>query len=141
MIATLVLQVAFFAYPASLVQPPPPPPQAQAKAVADEAMQYIRRQMKDPDSAKFSLVTVNTGRQGEGLFVCGFVNAKNSYGGYAGERPFVVTDKMLNTQDLGYRVVTGPYDAMRLPFISSYCADGAREIVLTIERVGPTVSP
>ena len=43
----------------------------------------VLRDLKDPESAKFGrtkLANVEDGIE----FVCGFVNAKNSYGGYAG---------------------------------------------------------
>lgn len=46
----------------------------------------VRDRLKDPDSAKFkhSFYVSN----GEGAY-CGFVNSKNSYGGYAGNTPFM----------------------------------------------------
>jgi hypothetical protein len=46
----------------------------------------VRRLLKDPDSARFeSSYIAHTGA------VCGLVNAKNSYGGYAGASRFIVT--------------------------------------------------
>lgn len=45
----------------------------------------ILGQLKDPDSAKFSDELIsNSGA------LCGFVNAKNSYGGYTGNTEFIV---------------------------------------------------
>jgi len=44
----------------------------------------VKRELRDPDSARFSDVTVNVES------ACGFVNSKNGYGGYAGRQPFVV---------------------------------------------------
>ena len=46
----------------------------------------VRAQLKDPDSAKFSEVTFNRAK-GAG---CGYVNAKNSMGGYTGASHFVL---------------------------------------------------
>ena len=46
----------------------------------------IRDVMKDPDSVKIKNI-VSTRRDGT-VFVCGAVNAKNSYGGYTGFTPF-----------------------------------------------------
>ncbi len=48
----------------------------------------VRESLKDPDSAKFGLA------EAFGLFdghvVCGAVNAKNGFGGYTGERTYMV---------------------------------------------------
>lgn len=43
----------------------------------------VRAQLKDPDSARFRDLTL-----GDGGFVCGQLNAKNSYGGYNGFTAF-----------------------------------------------------
>ncbi len=48
----------------------------------------IRGIMKDPDSAKFKNI-VSSRRDGT-VYVCGSVNAKNSFGGYVGFSPFRV---------------------------------------------------
>lgn len=45
--------------------------------------------LKDPDSAKFPDQFVAT-KEGNNITVCGYVNAKNSYGGYVGKKPFHV---------------------------------------------------
>lgn len=47
----------------------------------------IRDQLKDPDSAKFKHSKYVS--NGKGAY-CGLVNSKNSYGGYAGDTPFMV---------------------------------------------------
>ena len=46
----------------------------------------VTEKLKDPDSAKFRWPAV----QEWGLY-CGWVNAKNSYGGYTGFKPFMIT--------------------------------------------------
>lgn len=43
--------------------------------------------LKDADSAKLKNVTLR--KESEGWEVCGLVNAKNSYGAYAGYTPFI----------------------------------------------------
>lgn len=52
---------------------------------------FVAQQMKDPDSAKFQDVHVvpspNSERE---VHVCGTVNAKNAFGGYAGGTRFIV---------------------------------------------------
>lgn len=45
----------------------------------------VRSEMRDPDSAEFSNVATAPG------VACGFVNAKNAYGGYVGKMIFVAT--------------------------------------------------
>lgn len=51
----------------------------------------VQRQLKDPQSAQFRdvKIVINTLSQ---QTVCGEVNAKNSYGGYTGFKPFYTTD-------------------------------------------------
>lgn len=57
------------------------------------ALQEIRKTLKDPDSAKFNdvfMTKIESNKDGSGLLsVCGYVNAKNSLGGYAGAKRFV----------------------------------------------------
>lgn len=51
------------------------------------ALDSVKRSLKDPDSAKFDGVRMVKYQSGN--VVCGSVNAKNSYGGYTGFKPFV----------------------------------------------------
>ena len=51
----------------------------------------IQRQLKDPESAQFRDVKVVINTLNEKA-VCGEVNAKNSYGGYTGFKPFYTID-------------------------------------------------
>lgn len=54
-----------------------------------EAVQAsIKQRLKDPLSAMFERVSAVTNAKGS-LLVCGMVNSKNSYGGYAGRTPFI----------------------------------------------------
>lgn len=49
----------------------------------------VKDRLKDPDSAMFKLPKVN--EDGKPDTYCGLVNAKNSYGGYTGYKPFLAT--------------------------------------------------
>jgi hypothetical protein len=52
------------------------------------AESYIGNQMKDPDTVKFRGLFMTSNQTSE--VVCGSINAKNSYGGYVGFKPFYV---------------------------------------------------
>ena len=54
-----------------------------------EIKKIVRQSLKDPDSAKFSKVTLS---RKTGYF-CGLVNAKNQMGGYVGDKRFVASLK------------------------------------------------
>ena len=55
------------------------------RAIAESrAKESVLALLKDPDSAKFGTVVVT-----DSGIVCGYVNAKNSFGGYTGEKPFI----------------------------------------------------
>lgn len=60
--------------------------------------------LKDPDSAKFSNEFIVRGVEDKDGFqplaTCGFVNAKNSFGGYTGASRFVVS------QTEGHKIIT-----------------------------------
>jgi len=50
----------------------------------------IRKNLKDPNSAMFG--NMNAGisdKSPDTYIVCGWVNSKNSYGGYVGDKPFL----------------------------------------------------
>lgn len=52
--------------------------------------QGVRSGLKDPDSARFGTMKVAIKRDDpETYVVCGWVNSKNSFGGYTGEQPFL----------------------------------------------------
>lgn len=56
----------------------------------DTVYQGVRDELKDPNSAIFGRVVAGTTPESDNiLLVCGWVNAKNSYGGYTGEKPFM----------------------------------------------------
>ena len=65
----------------------PSKPSKEADAAKVQVVKMsIAKSLKDPDSAKFRGVKLKWGT------VCGEVNAKNSYGGYAGYRRFYAID-------------------------------------------------
>jgi hypothetical protein len=47
----------------------------------------VRNGLKDPESARFKHPFADSYAIGESYY-CGYVNAKNSYGGYTGDQPF-----------------------------------------------------
>jgi hypothetical protein len=61
-------------------------------SVAD-AQRAVRAELKDPDSAKFRGIKLRKGDDGEPYGYCGWVNYKNSYGGYTGENYFIYNFK------------------------------------------------
>jgi hypothetical protein len=68
--------------------PPPSPaipvkPTVATKANTLLARAAAKQMLKDPESARFSLEIQHAEA------VCGFVNSKNSYGGYVGESPYI----------------------------------------------------
>lgn len=55
------------------------------------AKETVRAKLKDPNSAQFAKVRV-VERSNRFFKVCGTVNAKNAFGGYVGNRRFMVTE-------------------------------------------------
>lgn len=48
----------------------------------------VRMKLKDPESARFDRSFVSAKDEKGLVTVCGYVNSKNSYGGYVGDTPF-----------------------------------------------------
>lgn len=74
----------------------PPPATNRKELSADPAFQVLVRQhvaahLKDPESARFGPMRVQsrTWNGHDELVVCGWVNAKNSFGGYTGQTPYI----------------------------------------------------
>lgn len=61
--------------------------QESPRVIHDRAIAILGGLLKDPYSARYSDVKV------DGLFVCGRVNAKNSFGAYEGSKRFFVSEK------------------------------------------------
>lgn len=73
------------------VQSSKPPPEIHTpitltKADVAAVQAGARASLKDPDSAKFGRMVAGADSKGE-IIVCLMINAKNSYGGYTGEKP------------------------------------------------------
>lgn len=64
---------------------------AEIKELANEVRIFIAKSLKDSDSAKFSDMRIFKAihSDGEFTFICGKVNAKNSYGGYVGFQDYI----------------------------------------------------
>jgi hypothetical protein len=65
----------------------PRAPVALSDAQVNHVQTVVARTLKDPDSAKFDSLVPGRAPDGR-VFVCGWVNAKNSFGGYVGRQPF-----------------------------------------------------
>jgi hypothetical protein len=62
------------------------------------AKRALGNQLKDSESARYEdVVAVST--KDDGRVVCGWVNAKNSYGGYVGFLPFYVAGEKVSIRD------------------------------------------
>jgi hypothetical protein len=86
------------------------------------AQDKVRHELKDPDSAQFRNVVKYTNHYGQQVetVVCGEVNSKNTYGGYAGFTDFLVTPGgMVMLQVSG--------DTVFSAFRSDYCRDEFRK--------------
>jgi len=57
----------------------------------EKAKNMVIGQLKDPESARFGEIWALQGSNGERA-VCGYVNARNSYGGYTGEKMFTLSE-------------------------------------------------
>ena len=75
------------------------------KRIADEDIAFIEKakslllaDFKDPYSAVFTNVTLHKKNQSDFPAVCGYVNGKNAYGAYVGERFFVVKPTAISFQ-------------------------------------------
>ncbi|TIV39595.1 MAG: hypothetical protein E5V99_04385 [Mesorhizobium sp.] len=66
---------------------------------------YVTESLKDPGSAMFGNIVGSISDKGV-VSACGYVNAKNSYGGYAGQTPFVGV-LATNTSDQRVFAVSG----------------------------------
>lgn len=73
---------------------PPPQPLAPVTLTSAQIAMVqagVRSSLKDPASARFDRVQLWKAGQKDAthIAVCGYVNAKNSFGGYTGDKPFV----------------------------------------------------
>lgn len=59
-----------------------------SKSQIEAVKKGVRGRLKDPDSAKFDQPFQAVANASGGITVCGYVNGKNSYGGYTGNVVF-----------------------------------------------------
>lgn len=67
--------------------------EAHQKMVIDLGQEFVRNRLRDPSSAQFigSRLVNKRGKEG----VCGYVNAKNGFGGMSGNEAFAVIDMLV----------------------------------------------
>ncbi|MCO6382695.1 hypothetical protein [Oceanicola sp. 502str15] len=63
---------------------------SRAEPVLIAAEESVRSQLRDPDSATFENMAFNYAPSNRRWFVCGTVNARNGFGGYAGPKEFAI---------------------------------------------------
>lgn len=83
-LAALAMALAGCGQTAGIGQHKPITLSAAQRAIVESG---IRSRLKDPDSAKFGEMVAGTDASGA-TRVCGWVNAKNSFGGYGGPQIF-----------------------------------------------------
>ena len=122
-------------FPETAEEPPAPPTQQELaggrnavsppskQAAQKAAMDHINNSLKDPYSAQYKFYNpVNSHHIGDGIrqfgwFICGVVNAKNSYGGYTGDSFFVAYFDPID----GTRVIDGAIESGDYQFVESMC--------------------
>lgn len=81
--------------------PPPPDPAiaqaareaAETRAFVEAARRQVQANLRDPESARFRKASIATATLESGRTVrvaCGYVNARNGFGGYAGDAPWLL---------------------------------------------------
>lgn len=86
----------------------------------EQSISNLKSRLKDPESARISGVyTVKTEYTGDAINVCGLINAKNSYGGYTGNRLFVATPTIVYIER---QVIGSDYEALsNNNYVVTYC--------------------
>jgi hypothetical protein len=64
------------------------PPITLTDAQISMVKEAVADRLRDPESARFGRIKASGNPSASTIFVCGIVNAKNGYGGYAGRSPF-----------------------------------------------------
>lgn len=81
----------------------------------------VKRRLKDPNSAMFDRIQAS--RINENAYnVCGFVNAKNSFGGYNGHAPFYgVLYKGTESMTFDFRTMADPMKPGEIVGLRAVC--------------------
>lgn len=98
----------------------------------------IKKQLKDPDSARFKWLPYIEQPNGH---YCGLVNAKNSYGGYTGDQPFYVMLVMPEGPIFAANVVGVGGNEFRQRAIIQQCAEQGYTNLLAAQPVEETDAP
>ncbi|KXJ63090.1 hypothetical protein AXY46_03485 [Achromobacter xylosoxidans] len=85
------------------------------KTYIDASLAKVKSSLKDPDSAKFYGIYAAQKPGQPQASICGFVNAKNGYGGYVGKTMFLATPdvavvaggRMVGSPSVGSEVIVG----------------------------------
>jgi hypothetical protein len=77
------------AAPSTVAAPPKTKPATLTDQQEATVREAIAGMLKDPESARFDGIEAR--QLGDLIVVCGWVNAKNAYGGYVGKTPFAAT--------------------------------------------------
>lgn len=64
-----------------------------------KAKATLTKDFKDPEGAKYRNLGVYQDKMGDGVFLCGEVNAKNAYGAYTGYTAFYSDAKSVQLND------------------------------------------
>lgn len=104
------------------VSPAPPTKERTPGPDFAAAQALVRSRLRDPESARFGKVWA--GRQGA---VCGYVNARNAFGGYTGQQPWVLppAGRVLlghYTEVEGRPAITGPDEDAFVAAWNRHCA-------------------
>src|SRR5690348_462087 len=77
----------------------------------------VAKSLKDPESARFGDIVAGKSSKGS-IIACGYVNAKNSFGGYVGEKPF---QGLLSTSSKQFVVIGMGGDDIETRVIDDMC--------------------
>lgn len=91
------------------------------KDFIDMGEPLVKDTIKDPDSAKFESFFRDFGENTG--YVCGYVNAKNSYGAYTGKKPYYVRIEVKdgNVNNHGPIIIINDQDQKKIDSYESIC--------------------
>lgn len=92
------------------------------KSDKEAVVNDLDRRLKDPYSAHYYWSNGWTKKNGGGTWVCGMVNAKNSYGGYVGKTPFMALLYNRKDGERGASVILYDNKASERLFVYSGCS-------------------
>jgi hypothetical protein len=113
MLCLAVVGMSAYAAPAKQKAAPAAQQPTRDEQLIEAAKADVRGKLKDPDSANFRNLTIHSGADPKDgtLYVCGEVNSKNSYGGYAGFMPFYSMIFWYEKQQAALAGFSGIYDS------------------------------